>query len=46
MKIACLIGSPPYLNHFVNEVSKKYHIDLVIRETTPIKGIANKVLEK
>ena len=46
MKIACLIGSPPYLNHFVNEVSKKYHIDLVIRETTPIKGIAHKILEK
>ena len=46
MKILCLIGSPAYLNHFVNAVSNRHKIDLVIRETTPANRILSKVFEK
>lgn len=46
MKIVCLIGPPPYLNHFVNEVSAKFNVELIIREATPLEKIGGKILKK
>lgn len=46
MKIVCLIGPPPYLNHFVNEISAKFNVELIVREATPIGKIGAKILKK
>jgi folate-dependent phosphoribosylglycinamide formyltransferase PurN len=37
MKIACLVGSPPMLNYFVNKLSEHLPIDLIVREQPPIR---------
>lgn len=45
MKIVCLIGTPVYLNYFVNELAAHHPPALVIRENSHA-GIGKKILKK
>ena len=45
MKIVCMIGTPPYLNYFINEIAKHHEITLVIRENSHA-GILQKIRKK
>jgi methionyl-tRNA formyltransferase len=37
MKIVCMIGTPDYLHHFVNEIAAHHELSLVIREAVPLR---------
>lgn len=47
MKIVCMIGTPPYLHYFVNEIARHHEIALVIREDARTSGgILKKIRSK
>jgi methionyl-tRNA formyltransferase len=45
MKIVCLIGTPVYLNYFINEIAAHHNVALVIRENSHT-DIGKKILKK
>lgn len=46
IKIVCLIGPPPYLNYFINEVSSNFDVKLIVREHTPSNRLLEKIKKK
>ena len=46
MKIVCMIGPPAYLNYFVNSIAEKHEVALIIRESTPLIKLPQKILNK
>ncbi len=47
MKIVCMIGTPPYLNYFINEIARHHELALVIREDAHTNtNLRKKILKK
>lgn len=47
MKIVCMIGTPPYLNYFINEIARHHDLALVIREDAHTNtNLRKKILKK